>query len=421
MKCLVIRATGLFPAVIVFVALMIGIPETAAGQAQGSTKGVEHRVTQLEAEITSLQGTITDLQQTIKFLQQTMAQLQNAGGMVWVPVDCSSGQSINDVLVANRNRRLYISFSGACPEVLNIRWGNVVVEGTNPSDSVLGVLMYSSQGISLLNMTIVGGISTNSNASFSLDNVVLNGEGGGGMKGGSVISLYSSRAKISGSTIQGGMYGINVGSRGYVSVTESRILNNSAQGVNLENSSADLERTIIDGSGFGVHAHLSSSVTLSGAQITNNSNGAIYLGANSTAYLSVNSIPGGEPSPTVIRSNRSGIIAHQSSSVDLRGVIIENNQGDGVSLWSGSSVTMSGQDMANVIRGNQGNGIFAADTSLVEPATSGDKISITGNSGFGIYCVGPPSVSQLTNGPALTTVSVFGNVMGQSNCPGFQN
>ena len=120
------------------------------------------------------------------------------------------------------------------------------------------------------------------------------------------------------------------------------------------------------------------------------------------------------------------------------GSLISDNRGVGIRVWDGSTlnlginatvednlshgVLVSGNSVViplqAIIRRNQGNGIHLRDTSLAG-SWVGEEPTITDNTGWGVYCEGFPGDARLQS-PGYDLSAVFGNAVGQIDCPGYQ-
>jgi hypothetical protein len=92
--------------------------------------------------------------------------------------------------------------------------------------------------------------------------------------------------------------------------------------------------------------------------------------------------------------------------------VIDANNGAGVSLTAGSTLSLSG----TTLRANAGSGLELQDTS-VAVVGSGDN-TITDNIGWGITCVRTPAVAQLSGPDGPPNVgTITGNTQGAIDCP----
>lgn len=145
---------------------------------------------------------------------------------------------------------------------------------------------------------------------------------------------------------------------------------------------------------------------ITGTNITQNLVG-LFLRNNASAAV------GGET--RIGDSGAQGIRVWDGSSLIL-GIkaYVDSNQADGVHVVGNSTVTpLSSTKIAN----NRGSGFNVRDTSLLH-VTSGNNPDVVGNNGWGIFCEGWPADARLSP-PGYTTANVFGNSMGQINCPGY--
>lgn len=95
-----------------------------------------------------------------------------------------------------------------------------------------------------------------------------------------------------------------------------------------------------------------------------------------------------------------------------KGAIVENNDGNGVTVSSGGSLSIGD---GSIIQGNSNHGIHLRNVSVAELGPP-DKAApqIVNNGGFGIFCDPAPAVAQVAGGIATIT----GNTAGAENCPG---
>jgi hypothetical protein len=117
--------------------------------------------------------------------------------------------------------------------------------------------------------------------------------------------------------------------------------------------------------------------------------------------------------------------------VDLR---ISDSRAEGIRVWGGSTVHLSGEversagegiqlkesslllPYGSSIRENGSHGIALYDQSHSRGGISFNEPAIRDNVGFGVYCAPAPAATQV-GGTGFDAALVVGNGLGVSNCP----
>jgi Right handed beta helix region len=302
-----------------------------------------------------------------------------------------------------------ITVSGTCTDNVSINKARSITIVAGPSGAAIvgpldtdAVDISLSQDINLVNLDISGTFSNTGNG------------GGGG-----VVITEGSDVHISGCNVHDNQsVGVDADTGSIVFLRDTTIQNNTPNdGLDVfDNSTADVARTTIQNNGdslnggVGVFAGRNSVVVFRGATnlIQNNANtgiqarnlsNVVMAGSAPTiqghltngiilqegSHLQVNSqgaLIQGNGSACPLDPTCGGIFATQNSTADLgSGTIITGNHGSGVSVQQGANVQLRGVTISN----NTGDGVHLKWISIAN-FVPGPAATITGNGGASVFC-----------------------------------
>jgi hypothetical protein len=249
-----------------------------------------------------------------------------------VTVDCNRGQTIANALKQGDSRKpLVMVVRGTCNEHVSISRDDVTlradptvggtVNGPNPD---VDTIVVAASRIMLDGMVVTGG----------RDGIVAN----------------LGRLALNNTTIQGaGNRGLMLDSGASVRVADSRIISNSASGVQIQqNSVLTSIRTKIAGNGnAGVIATTGSEALFIRSEISNN--GSDGIGAYMGVVLVVNS-------GNISYNGARGVTCNAHCTMQLADSKIQNNTLEGVLLHMDSLFILSPNQPENYVTDNGGDG-----------------------------------------------------------------
>jgi parallel beta-helix repeat protein len=165
----------------------------------------------------------------------------------------------------------------------------------------------------------------------------------------------------------------------------------------------------------GIGIHQATAVLVGNNKVTGNNGSGVVATQNSSVLIGMLGFgpPPGLPIigdfANLISGNANGVIGHQGASLNIRDAIINDNNGDGISLDFHSAAIMFGSTVNN----NERNGILllrGGGLRLQNP-----PVTVTGNAFFGLQCIGGESSYEGNTG------GISGNTGGDVSlsCTGF--
>jgi len=334
----------------------------------------------------SLEQRVRALEQRMAAVEQRVTATESALKPLNVTVDCAAGQTVGAALtqVAAHPRPVVINILGECSEGVTISRHDVTLQGgglirpTGGNTTVLSVGI-GLRGIQLGNMTLTGG--------------------GRGLRirSGSTVTAQNLTIQNSQGTFGGGL---SLEWGGYLRIFGSTIRNHAWGGVFVSGGELDIAGvTIEDNGGAGIAGESGASLLIQSAIVRRNREG-LSLSTGASAIGEENTVD----------DNTSSGAKLASGHLQMSLTSFSNNGADGVTARAGSSVDLNFATIGN----NAGNGVRLRDTSV---GTLGGANQITQNANYGVLCDPAPAVAQAAAFSVLDASTVFGNGVGQSNCP----
>lgn len=269
-----------------------------------------------------------------------------------VSVDCSKNQTITSAIEkGDYGKPLLIRIRGTCKESVSIARDNVTLEGEpgigatiEAPDNSSDVVNISGNGVTLVNLTLVGGNNgiRNRRARVTVDNCVIQDSAGDGVR-----SMFGDHLTLGDSTIQRAAgNGVSIGRNGAGVISNSQIL---------------------ESIGSGIYAVRGASISARGNTIRGNHANGIFLDGASYGDFGANEI---------IENQQHGMLIQGGSTAYIDDSTIANNQWDGVHAYLGSTLNLFG----NQVIQNQASGVVGNAHSTVQIVSS----QINGNTGDGI-------------------------------------
>ncbi len=341
----------------------------------------------------------------------------SARAAVTYSVNCDKGDKISTALATARTilDPVSIFIQGVCKERIVIDRNDLTLVGVDATAGLDGATIPSSAPV----IRVAGATrveirrlrlsdSTSSAAVLGLDQgshaladglSVIGGWWGVKLTTGAELRLWHSDVHGAGST------GIEV-LGGELSLSECAVFDNGGTGIAVAHGTLSATHTRISANrSVGVLLTDDTSASLSHSELTENRMDGLQLVMGARAGL------GG----CTVADNEWGIRLNDLSTVSLStGSVVERNRLHGM-MATGASLVLLGDK--SVVRGNGLDGISVFDTSLLR-CRSCTGVEISGNSGWGVTCEAFPGDARLAP-PGLDKSAVFGNALGQINCPGY--
>lgn len=294
---------------------------------------------------------------------------------LFLAVDCTAGDTVADALALapSTTGRVTITLSGVCTESVSISRDDVTLRGASPGDGLQA--------------------PAETFAALTLDG--------------------AQRIVLSHLTLAGGSVGLAAQEGTAFRADDIHVHDATDSGVMVAGASARLENTTVeDNGGEGILAFNGARVTLVGGIVQNNGLLGVLVKGGSSAFI---------VRTDVLGNGQGGAMAWLGSGISLDGATVANNTGNGIIVVGGSSVLLGDSGvLVTEVSGNTGNGILVNDTSVIGAITLGSAV-VKNNDLRGVFCEQAPAVAQITRhavGFTLDATTVFGNTVGQIDCPG---
>ncbi len=316
-------------------------------------------------------------------------------------VDCDNGQSLQAALETAKGNAdgLGIRVKGTCEEFVTIARDRVSIVGQDGATIVGQVRIFGPSNVLLQDLTITGpgnglvvwGGRTRMNGVSVLDNA----DSG-------IVALDGAMVRFSGGQITG-----NTGDHGLLltgsnaRIIDSFVAGQPNQAITVtEDSGLRTERILVTGNGSGIEASMNSSLSLQETEVSNNGNIGLAISDNSSAKTRLVAIHGHSESGISLRSGSSvsmeeSIIFANFNGIEARagdihignGAGITSNQNHGIDANIHSSVQIDNA----FINFNQGSGIrLEFDSGLL----GFDGVGIDSNFGGNVVCTDEESSAQ---------------------------
>lgn len=295
-------------------------------------------------------------------IEQEIADLRARVGPVTLDVDCAEGESVQAAIdLADRYTGVVtLNIAGTCHESVQIARSGIRLNGVGAAAEIRGTAPWSwavrviaSTDVWISNLTLLGTLDT----------------------------LFAIRGSS-------------------VLVRDSEVLPGRRRAVSVSQSVMNIEGSEVrGGDGTGVYAFNNASVNLSSSVVTGSLTGIQVTGGASLFASPL----------TTVSGNGTGLLV--SAATAEMGGTVEGN-GLGVSVLNSGRLLVTA---STSIRNNDSHGVSLRDLSLIGVNDEGPVGTITGNGGWGVYC-DPATVVPQPHTQLLTTVQVFGNAAGETNC-----
>jgi len=322
-------------------------------------------------------------------------------------VDCAEHQTVSAAIERGDSRKpLLIRIKGACNEFVSIERDNVTLLGdpevgatVEAPDSSSDVISISGDGVTLENLTLIGGnngVRNNHAVRLIVRNCVIQDAATNG------IRMWVGDLRLQGTTIQrAGANGLSINRGGTVAISDSYILDNNQSGIYVQqNAAVSASNSTIRGNhASGVMLHSASHGDFGGNEISYNQENGLLIQVGSTANIDNN---------TIVGNQGDGVSGYLGTTLVLHGNQITQNLGSGVAGNAHATIQIGGAQ----INANSGDGIVMALGSkliLEEPATE-----VSNNGNYGLWCGDDESS---VNEPGL--LNSWGNPAGDIECTGF--
>jgi parallel beta-helix repeat protein len=292
-------------------------------------------------------------------------------------VDCSKNQTITSALEkGDSGKPLLVRIRGTCTESVSIARDHVTLEGdpdtgatVEAPDSSSDVISISANGVTLENLTLVGGnngVLNDHGLRLRINDCVIRDPSSDG------ILAWGGELGLHYSTIQrAGRDGLRIEESGSGLVRNSEILDNTGSGIIArQNANIAAYASRIAGNGsYGVWLDGSSHGDFSENVISQNQYHGMFIQGNSTAYVY----------DSTIANNEFGVFANLASTLELNGnELIQNAHGIEANLNSAVQISNSR------INANTINGINLQWSSKL--TFEGGETQLLENGGFAIWC-----------------------------------
>jgi hypothetical protein len=331
------------------------------------------------------------------------------------PVDCPAGDTIGAALTAARTTfdPVEIVVKGMCRERIVINRDEITLRGADAASGIDGTGVPGTMPL----------IDVSDAHRIVLDTLRLTPAETDGLRLETGASVHAWRL-----VIEGADFGVYLSPDTSLELTKSEVLRSRSTAISGRGGSLILRSSAVYGSGSAGISLSGGLLDLSDSKVFDNRYWGVSLTQNATASVSASSI----------HENVGGVSLRIGARLTLgSGAVVANNEGLGVRVWDSSTLflgansliegnraggvhAMGGSEvvpLSTTVRNNGGDGIAVRDTSLVT-ATFGVNPTITANSGWGIRCEGFPGDARLAS-PGFGLAAVFGNTLGQINCPGY--
>ena len=353
-----------------------------------------------ETQVTWTSG-VPGMESRLIELEQRVAEMESDHVPLDLTVHCP-GESVGDALAqaGNRTAHVTINIVGVCIEEVEINRDNTRLKGASsgaglqaPTSNSTIINIWRAQNIGISDLTLTGGaigIHATEGALFGAENLIISGASNV-----AVSVEFNALGNLFVTSLEGSDLGILAQSgtvrmfNGTIESTREGVL--AVQGGHIGLSDGTVIR---DCSGHAVSAREGGSISIDrNMTIENNGFGvSAFSGGHVTVQRSV------------IRNNIEGVSVYGGGTIWLRdGVVVANNQGHGVAGRAGGVLMTS-----NVIIENNGNdgislgGGSTADISwgtivrnnighgiaigATSSATFDWKVQVTGNTGTAVIC-----------------------------------
>jgi len=285
-----------------------------------------------------------EFQAQVDSLQQQVDALVS-GSVYRASVDCSNGESVNEVLASVASTTpLEITMIGVCEERVALQRDDVTIQGANPTDgfktpanSNAVLAANGSSRIFLKNLTIDNSagfwaVGCYHNSVIVSENVSVQG----GVVAG-YLALDGGQCRLKGGEVNGAQTGVMV----------------------QRDAHADIEGVFITNSrSTGVLSYRDGSVSIEQNTFLSNNGIGVRVAEGSYAYMSGIAIDG---------SAQDGVVVVAGSSSTMNGsVSISSSGGNGVSIESNSTVALGGSP---VISASGGWGLVCSADSTITGGT----------------------------------------------------
>ena len=312
-----------------------------------------------------------------------------------INVNCDEGDSLQKAIDsgAGSAARREIFVTGFCEEDLLISKDRISFLGDGNTVISGQIVVRGSDGLAFRDLSITGpgdGISASVSRIFMV-NVHFTGNHGYGIAlrhGGAILLRNGSIAHNNGGI------GLLI-ENGHGDLTNTDVFGNANDGIVI-NVNGNL--TMIGGSvnlheqGTGIRANLSSSVELEGVSVSNNEVGmSLSMGAAAAINNS-----------TINDNLQSGIDASGSSTLIVSGGSVSGNGGAGVSVGKGSSLSANGVDIGQ--NGLTGVGVSQNSIAQIEGCTIGHNARINPRRS-GVFV-------STSSSATIDSTAIFGNWTG---------
>jgi hypothetical protein len=291
-------------------------------------------------------------------------------------VDCDHAGSINDAL-AHQAESITVSISGTCYEAVVINRDHVILQATDPGSPPIlihegtPVSVSRARDVSLLNLKITGSPFNNgvmvSNSHVTVESCEIWNKGSGMlMEGPSVVDIRNSQIHNNGT-------GISVGAGGVLTIDYTNVEHNNGAGIGVIAATVHTVRSGINHNGLGIQLGHGAAAILELSDVSWNTPGEGIGAGSSSIHMSDSKLT---------NNGVAGIWGESTDVMLYGGNEISNNQGGGIALTAGSSLTSRDWTGQNVIKDNRGCGL----AMIVSSFAIGGGIKIQQPTGCAISC-----------------------------------
>lgn len=323
-------------------------------------------------------------------------------------VDCSAGETIHDALeeAGDRAASVQITVAGMCDEDVILARSNTFLRGANPGDGFRSLLIgplsggWRFPGVSLVGLTLTGGLRARTGSSFSAYRLVVTG-----FPGSAIVVETGATGNVSQTTVNGcgdADWGcVRVEAGGSIVMAASQIVAaglGGQAGVVAEGAVALTDTNISGFQAWGVQTRAGAVFSMSGGAVRDSNGGLIvtmggvlYLRGvvvENNGWLGIG-LDSGEADleGCVVRGNGTGhgndsggIRGRTGAGLELQDTTVEGNHGEGIEMRDRSVVLMN----RSLVTGNEGHGILLGTLSMLESSNAPN--TVTNNAGWGLTC-----------------------------------
>lgn len=282
-----------------------------------------------------------------------------------VSVDCSKNQSITSAIEkGDYGKPLLVRIQGTCTESVAIARDHVTLEGDPDTgatieapDSSSDVVSISANGVTLENLTLVGGnngVLNDHGLRLRINNCAIQDPSSDG------ILSWGGELGLHYSTVQrAGRDGMRIEEGGKGLVRNSEIVNNTVDGIIVRQNAtiAVYASKIMGNDGSGVVLDESSHGDFGENEISHNQYNGILIQGGSTGFVDNSTIANNEWVGVVaylgatmnlagneVTQNGSGVVGNAHSTVQIVGSRINQNTVDGIVMVLGSKLILEGTE-----------------------------------------------------------------------------